>query len=336
MQDHNAVTFHQANDNWQLRIQTKLLHADVIPAQPLDLASKTAQAELHQRIYHWQSKGYVLEDASILAVFEQTCAQTGITNFTQDGLLNIACFPKLVDICRDGDSRYRQLRFAGMRNRKPGIYPIVDNLDHLAALLNAGAKIIQLRIKSDVLTTEIRDAIHRAVELAKQHPESQLFINDYWQAAIDAGAYGVHLGQEDLLTADLSAIANAGLRLGVSSHAFWEVARAITISPSYIACGPVFPTRAKAMPWIAQGLDNLRYWSALIPVPVVGIGGVNQDNLQAIHDTGCASASIIQAIVSAADPANAYRSLQRQWESFTARSAQTIQLARPTLAASTS
>lgn len=336
MQDHNAVTFHQSQDNWQLSVQTKLLHADVIPAQPLDLGSKMAQAELHQRISHWQSKGYVLEDASILAVFEQTCLQTGLINFTQDGLLNTACFPKLIDTCRNHHAGDTPLRFANMHNPRPGIYPIVDNLGQLAALLDAGAKIIQLRIKSDVLTTEIRDAIHRAVELAKQHPESQLFINDYWQAAIEAGAYGVHLGQEDLLTADLSAITDAGLRLGVSSHAFWEVARAITISPSYIACGPVFPTRAKAMPWIAQGLDNLRYWSALIPVPVVGIGGVNQDNLRAIHDTGCASASIIQAIVSAADPADAYRSLQKQWESFTAQSVQAIQLARPTLAASSS
>ncbi len=336
MQDHHAVAFRQSHENWQIRIETKLLHADIIPAQPLDLASKTDQAELHQCISHWQSKGYVLEDASILAVFEQTCAQAGLINFTKDGLLNTACFPKLIDTCHLSNAHHGQLRFTGMQNRRPGIYPIVDNLDHLAGLLDAGAKIIQLRIKSDVLTTEIRHAIHRAVEIAKQHPESQLFINDYWQTAIDAGAYGVHLGQEDLLTADLSAIADSGLRLGVSSHAFWEVARAITISPSYIACGPVFPTRAKAMPWIAQGLDNLRYWSALIPVPVIGIGGVNQDNLQAIHDTGCAGASIIQAIVSAADPANAYRSLQRQWESFTARSAKTIQLARPTLAASTS
>lgn len=333
MHDQNAVSFHQSQDTWQVRIKTKLLGADIIPAQPLDFASTTAQTELRQCISHWQSKGYVLEDASILAVFEQTCVQTGITDFIQNGLVNTACFPKLIDVCHTSDLAHGQPRFARMHNPRPGIYPIVDNLDQLATLLAAGAKIIQLRIKSDVLTPEIRDAIHRAVELAKQHPDSQLFINDYWQTAIDAGAYGVHLGQEDLLTADLSAIAQAGLRLGVSSHAFWEVARAMTISPSYIACGPVFPTRAKAMPWIAQGLDNLRYWSALIPVPVVGIGGVNQDNLRAIHDTGCASASIIQAIVSAANPADAYRLLQENWENFSVPPAQTIQLARPTLAA---
>ncbi len=333
MQDLKTVEFHHTPKGWTLRLKTKLLSAEIIPAQPTDLASVSVQDQLRQSIANWQTKGYVTEDAAILAVFEQSCTQAGVSDFIQDGLTRTAYFPKLVDDCRNKDYGLMQLRFPTMHNPRPGIYPIVDNLDHLAALLDAGAKIIQLRIKSDVLTNEIRHAIDRSVQLAQHYPDSQLFINDYWQAAIDEGAYGVHLGQEDLLTADLKAIAQSGLRLGVSSHAFWEVARAMTISPSYIACGPVFPTRAKAMPWIAQGLDNLRYWSALIPVPVVGIGGVNQDNLQAIHDTGCASASIIQAIVTAPNPAQAYQSLQAQWTGFAAPPLQKIQLARPTLAA---
>lgn len=333
MQDLNAIEFRQTKGSWELHLSTKLLSASLTPAQPLDLASPRSQTELRQCITQWQAKGYVLEDASIVALFEQTCAQTGINNFLKDGILNAACFPKVIDDCLAQRQTRGRLHFAAMHNPRPGIYPIVDNIDQLSALLDAGAKIIQLRIKSEMLTNEIRQTIDQAVCLSQRYPQSQLFINDYWQAAIDSGAYGVHLGQEDLLTADLGAISSAGLRLGVSSHAFWEVARAMTISPSYVACGPVFPTRAKVMPWIAQGLDNLRYWSALIPVPVVGIGGVNQDNLQAIHDTGCASASIIQAIVSASDPAQAYRSLQKKWESMTSRSSQAIQLARPTLAA---
>jgi len=108
----------------------------------------------------------------------------------------------------------------------------------------------------------------------------------------------------------------AGVRLGVSSHAFWEVARAISVAPSYVACGPLFPTRAKKMPWMAQGIDNLRYWVRVIPYPVIGIGGVHDGNLREIHDTGCASASIIAAIVSAANPTKEFQRLQQLWMNY--------------------
>ncbi|MBU6143739.1 MAG: thiamine phosphate synthase, partial [Betaproteobacteria bacterium] len=120
---------------------------------------------------------------------------------------------------------------------------------------------------------------------------------------------------------------------GVSSHAFWEVARALSIRPSYVACGPLFPTRAKAMPWIAQGIDNLRYWVRLIPHPVIGIGGVNGQNLASIRATGCASASVIQAIVGADNPIQAFKSLRQQWGQAPVLRGQLPALARPTLAA---
>ena len=87
-----------------------------------------------------------------------------------------------------------------------------------------------------------------------------MFINDYWRQAIDAGAYGVHLGQEDLDIADIGAIAAAGLRLGVSTHSYYEIARAHALSPSYIAIGPVYPTTSKVMRFGAQGLTQLKRW----------------------------------------------------------------------------
>lgn len=322
------MTFSAHNENWHIRLNTSRVCADIIPARAIDYSQSAARDAFCNYTQAWAAKGYVTEDAAVLAVFQQTCAESGILNFLTDGLLRTEHFPQLVDALDAAP-----LRFATMRHPRPGVYPIVDTLDHLSALLDAGAQIIQLRVKSDQLTPELRQTITQAVKLAQRYPESQLFVNDYWQAAIDAGAYGVHLGQEDLLTADLCALQRAGLRLGVSSHAFWEVARAFTIRPSYIACGPVFPTRAKAMPWIAQGLDNLRYWVGLLPFPVVGIGGVNTGNLQSIHDTGCASASIIQAIVSAGNPAKAYQDLQSMWVSFAPPRSSEITLARPTLAA---
>jgi hydroxymethylpyrimidine kinase/phosphomethylpyrimidine kinase/thiamine-phosphate diphosphorylase len=220
-----------------------------------------------------------------------------------------------------------------MHDPTPGIYPIVDRLDHLHLLMKAGARLIQLRIKSEEFTPEIDRQIQEAVRISQDFPKAQLMINDYWQSAVDHGAYGVHLGQEDVLTADLKSIQRAGLRLGLSSHCYWEVARAVTIAPSYVACGPIFPTRAKAMPWIAQGVENLRYWVRKIPHPVVGIGGVNADNLNAIRSTGCASAAVIQAIVSDPDPAQAFVRLSNQWTASLSRITRTEDslIARPTL-----
>jgi thiamine-phosphate diphosphorylase len=353
-----GVVFHQPDGVWKIRVQSSWVHADVVPTRPMAYSDTRVRDELAGLVLKWRSAGYVVEDALVLGVFEQTCQQSGAADFSGEGKLNAKYFPRLVDVRAANNLDigaesvnavqnsaqssgiasldHRQGNYPAMQDARPGVYPIVDRLDHFESLLDAGARIIQLRIKSETLTPEIRSTVAKAAQIARAYPQSQFFLNDYWQLAIELGVYGVHLGQEDLLTADLAAIQGAGLRLGVSSHAFWEVARAMTISPSYIACGPVFPTRAKAMPWIAQGLDNLRYWSRLIPFPVIGIGGVNADNLASIHATGCASASIIQAIVSSENPAAAYQKLQSQWIGFerdgrVGVEAQSVTLARPTL-----
>ena len=319
-----------------LRLQTERLCAELL-SRRLDLMIDQSYGQtLLAAVQNWQQHGYVIEDACVLALFQFSAAEFSEMHAApaaatrHDWITDRRHFPELIDGQRVNQSAQA---FAEMSNPSPGIYPIVDRLDHLEMMLKAGAKILQLRIKSEQLTPEIRAQIREAISMSRDAPDCQLFINDFWQAAIEEGAYGVHLGQEDLLIADLNAIQAAGLRLGVSSHAFWEVARALSIRPSYVACGPLFPTRAKAMPWIAQGIDNLRYWVRLIPHPVIGIGGVNGQNLAAIRATGCASASVIQAIVGAENPIQAFKSLQQQWDQAPVLQEQLPALARPTLAA---
>ena len=317
-----------------LRLQTQWLNADLIPATPITPENTAVLDAIRASIDAWQARGYVIEDACVLALFAHASQKMHGESSLNNSLTKHDAYPRLMDLaCGPRPS----LAFPAMTDPRPGIYPIVDNLEHLAAMLGAGARILQLRIKSTSLTPQISRQIRQAVMMSRDYPHCQLFINDYWQAAIDEGAWGVHLGQEDLLPADLDAIAKAGLRLGVSSHAFWEVARALTIKPSIVACGPVFPTRVKAMPWIAQGTDNLRYWVNLIPYPVIGIGGVNTDNLSQIHATGCASASVIAAITTDPNPGQAFRKLQAQWhalEEQTVAKPSPVQLAKPTLAIS--
>ncbi len=185
-----------------------------------------------------------------------------------------------------------------------GLYPVVNRAHWLETLLPLGINIIQLRVK-DLQGAELKQEIQQAIKIARQY-DAKLFINDYWELAIECEAYGVHLGQEDLEVADLQAISDAGVRLGLSSHCFFEVARAKTIKPSYIAFGPVYETQSKDMPWIPQGPNGLRYWRAHLPnMPMVAIGGIHGERLTKVKDTGVDSIAMISAITEAENPKQA-------------------------------
>ncbi|MDT8311602.1 MAG: thiamine phosphate synthase [Methylophaga sp.] len=194
-----------------------------------------------------------------------------------------------------------------------GIYPVVDSIAWLAKCFTEGIRTIQLRLKTEdkqLAQTEI----NKAVAIAAQYPDSRLFINDHWQQAIDAGAYGVHLGQEDLCQADLGAIAKAGLRLGISTHCYWELARALTFNPSYIALGPIYQTDSKQMPWQPQGHAKIVEWLQILgKTPLVAIGGIDVSRAKALKKTGVGSVAMISAITKAADYRAVCRELLALW-----------------------
>ena len=181
-----------------------------------------------------------------------------------------------------------------------GIYPVVDRASWIPRLSACGIKIIQLRVK-DLQGDELENEISEAIHLAKQ-TSCQLYINDYWELAIQLGAYGVHLGQEDLDEANIGAIQHAGLRLGISTHCHYEVARAHAYQPSYIACGPIYHTNTKQMPWVPHGLDGLAYWRKTLDYPLVAIGGINESRLEAVCLKGADSVAMITAITLAESP----------------------------------
>lgn len=202
--------------------------------------------------------------------------------------------------------------FAPLRDPDLGLYAVVDSAAWVERVVAAGVRTVQLRIK-DAERPEQREHVRQQVRqsiAAAVAAGAQLFINDHWQIAIEEGAYGVHLGQEDLHISDLAAIHQAGLRLGISTHAYWEVCRAWALRPSYIACGPIHPTQAKAMPWIPQGNDNLAYWCALLPTPVVGIAGMDVARTEQAAQCGAAGVAVISAITAAAAPEAAIAQLQ--------------------------
>lgn len=184
----------------------------------------------------------------------------------------------------------------------PRFYPIFDSAAWLQHALPLGVKLVQLRLK-DLDDHALRAEIRTGLALARQHG-AMLVVNDHWQIAIDEGADWLHLGQEDLDTADLPAIRRAGLRLGLSTHDHHELDRALALSPDYVALGPVFPTILKQMKWDAQGVDRVAEWKRLAgDVPLCAIGGLTPERGQACLAAGADTVAAVTDITLHADPA---------------------------------
>ncbi|WP_312203578.1 thiamine phosphate synthase [Kosakonia cowanii] len=189
-----------------------------------------------------------------------------------------------------------------------GLYPVVDSVEWIARLLDAGVRTLQLRIK-DKRDEEVVVDVMAAIALARRY-NARLFINDYWRLAIKHQAYGVHLGQEDLATTDLTAIRQAGLRLGLSTHDDMEIDVALAARPSYIALGHVFPTQTKQMPSAPQGLETLtRHVARLGDYPTVAIGGISLARAPEVLATGVGSIAVVSAITQADEWQQATRQL---------------------------
>lgn len=185
-----------------------------------------------------------------------------------------------------------------------GLYAVLPDAAWVGRMAQAGVPTVQLRFKSDD-TQAITREINAAVQ-AVRGTQALLFINDHWQAAIDAGAYGVHLGQEDLAEADLSAIRHAGLRLGLSSHGYAEMLRADRVNPSYIALGAVFPTTLKRMQTAPQGTGRLNAYVRLLrDYPLVAIGGIDNEKMAQVLASGVGSVAMVRAITDAPNPETA-------------------------------
>ena len=264
------------------------------------------------------ASGYVVADALVLAKMATTQALrhgypaghgAGPVCPQPDFAQHVANLPTL----SAGPVDLHAAAFAALIDAALGVYSVVDSAAWVQRVLDAGIRAVQLRIK-DPHDPALEAEIAAAIAAARAVAGAQLFINDHWALALRHGAYGVHVGQDDLPHVDLAALRAAGVRLGVSSHSYWEVARAHAVRPSYIACGPIFATQSKDMPWLPQGLPNLRYWAALLDVPVVGIAGIKAGNIAEVAAQGVASAAVITAITQAEQPAQACQALMARFE----------------------
>lgn len=183
----------------------------------------------------------------------------------------------------------------------PRVYPIVDDTQWLQRLLPLGIRLVQLRSKGRG-TTELRSEIQAAKALCVR-AGAQLIVNDYWQMAMEEGCDFVHLGQGDLLGADVPALRRAGIRIGISTHDEAELDRALSLDPDYVALGPIYPTVLKVMPWAPQGLQRITAWKRRIGgIPLVAIGGLNVERLPGVYAAGADVAAVVSDILRNPNP----------------------------------
>ena len=195
-------------------------------------------------------------------------------------------------------------------------YPVVDSLSWVARLTKLGVGTIQLRAKN-LGDGEALQIVRDALAVTKGTP-TKLVVNDYWCAAIVAGAEHLHLGQEDLASladADLNAIRDAGLTLGLSTHDDEELATALRAKPDYVALGPIFPTTLKSMRFAPQGIAKITEWKKRVgSIPLVAIGGIKLEQAQEIFAAGANSIAVVSDLTQNADPDARVRAWLGQYE----------------------
>ena len=209
-------------------------------------------------------------------------------------------FPRLVPA---DESSAPGSSFPDCGDKQLGFYPIVDRAAWVERLLPLGVTTVQIRVK-DLQGEALRSELRAAIACGKRFG-ARVFVNDHWQDALACGAYGVHLGQEDLdalTTDDWEKLLASGVRLGVSTHSHEELARALAVGPSYIALGPIFPTTLKEMRFGPQGLGRLAEWRALTSLPLVAIGGIKREDATALLNAGADAIAVVSDITMNKDP----------------------------------
>lgn len=280
------------------------LHAATFAGfEPLQPPAPTTNDPVYVAALHACSQlGFIAHDAECLA-------RAWLAQSTRTGQFDAALWPSDPrDFCLQTTPRASAFVTCP---QTLGLYAVLPDADWVGRMARAGVPTVQLRYKSDDAVA-IAQEVRKAVAAVAGTP-ALLFINDHWREAIAAGAYGVHLGQEDLdaLTPEeLQTLRDSGLRLGVSTHGYAEMVRADAVGPSYIAMGAVFPTTLKKMATAPQGLGRLAAYAKLMKsYPQVAIGGIGQDQFAEVLATGVGSIAVVRALVNADQPEEAAASL---------------------------
>ena len=187
-----------------------------------------------------------------------------------------------------------------------GLYVIVDPeqargrdpVEVARQALEGGASIIQWRDKTRDKGVQLPQ-LWTLLDLCRQHG-ALLIVNDHADLALATGADGVHLGQKDLPPAAVRAFVPPDFIVGVSTNNVEEALRAQADGASYVAVGALFPTASKAVTRPASP-QRLREVKQAVSVPVVGIGGINEGNIDEVLAAGADAVAVISAVITADD-----------------------------------
>jgi hydroxymethylpyrimidine kinase/phosphomethylpyrimidine kinase/thiamine-phosphate diphosphorylase len=255
---------------------------------------------LSTAIASYIAKGETLRDAVVAGHAYVQMAIAASSSAGSNHLLAFGQMPPLSDLFYNAKP---SSSFAPMP-RAIGFYPVLPSVEWIERFAHSGVQTVQLRVKG-----QSEEILRRSIQRAKEICEANgilLFVNDAWKLAIEYKVFGVHLGQEDLdllSDADLKAIQDSGLRLGISTHSLEEAARAKTLGPSYIALGPVFETTCKSMRFGPQGIARVGEWVKRLPaLPIVAIGGLNLGHASEVLAEGADSIAVISNLTEAAEP----------------------------------
>jgi len=174
----------------------------------------------------------------------------------------------------------------------------------LEAVLAGGGRLVQLREKEMPLS-ELLPLTQRLVRRCRE-VGATLIVNDRADLALAAGAHGLHVGQDDLPAPHARALLAPGMPLGVSTHDPEQARQAVRDGADYVAVGSIFPTTTKPG-FQLVGPDLIRRVRPEVPVPLVGIGGITEENASAVLAAGADSVAVISALCAAPDPEAATR-----------------------------
>ncbi|RMD83699.1 MAG: thiamine phosphate synthase [Candidatus Dadabacteria bacterium] len=145
---------------------------------------------------------------------------------------------------------------------------------------------------------QFRDKINGVPEIlpVAEATSSKIIINDSLEDAQRLNAWGVHLGQKDLERYPKEVLSKRSIKLGISTHDFQEIDRAMEFNPDYIAFGPIYNTISKEMVQPPKGTKLLKEVVKAVPIPVIAIGGITRDNSRQVADTGVYGIASIGAV----------------------------------------
>ncbi len=168
--------------------------------------------------------------------------------------------------------------------------------DQLAAALDAGdVGAVQLRLK-DVDD----DAVRRAIDVLRPVAQSRgvaFLLNDRPDLACATGCDGAHVGQADMAVREARRILGPDLMLGVSCHGSRELAmNGGEDGADYVAFGAFFPTGTKADAPVEAELELLAWWSEIMELPCVAIGGITPENCAPLVQAGADFLAVVSAV----------------------------------------